>query len=107
MDFDNPTSGRVAFWVYNSGKLSTTISDVVITCKDCGSTVPGVTDLLQETPDDLANPMSVASKDFEKFTFDLTAPGAIDADPDFGDRTFELTVVSNTGATQTFLKRSD
>jgi hypothetical protein len=107
MDFDNPVDGKVAFWIYNSVKLSSTVSDVVITCKDCGDLVPDATDLEQDSPDDIANPMSVASKDFEKFTFDLTSPNALDGDADFGSKTFELTVVSDTGATQTFLKRSD
>lgn len=107
IDFDNPSPGQVAFWVYNSGKLPTTISNAVVTCKDCGNVVPAVTNLVQDSPDDISNPMNVASKDFEKFFFDLTPPTSINGDADFGNRTFELTVVSDTGATQTFLKRSD
>ena len=106
MDFDNPTDGKISFWIYNSGKISTTITEVVLTCKDCGDLVPEAQNLEQYLPDDDTDPMSVASKDFAKFTFELT-PGAIDGDSDFGDKTYELTVISDTGATQTFLKRSD
>src|SRR5687768_13221946 len=53
MDFDNPADGKVSFWIYNSGKLATTISSAVITCKDCGDDLPEISDLGQDSPDDI------------------------------------------------------
>lgn len=98
IDFDNPSSGNVAFWIFNSGKLPTTINDFVLTCRDCGSALPSVS---------LTDPVTVPSKELTKVTFELTGTTPINGNADFGGRTYELTVISETGATQHMMIRSN
>lgn len=106
VDFDNPAAippRNVAFWIYNSGKLNTTISEnlVIITCKDCDPKfIDNPTGLTQVSPDDPSQPLTVFPKSLKKFYFDS------------GDtlqlgKTYELTVVSDAGLTQTFIKRME
>jgi len=98
-DFDNPSDGVIAFWIFNSGKLPTTISHVVLTCRDCGSDIPQA---------DLAGSVTVAPKDLDKITLDLRPSiTQIDGTPDYGGKTYELTVLSDTGATQHFVIKSE
>jgi flagellin-like protein len=99
VDFDNPSDGVVAFWVFNSGKLPTTISHAVLTCRDCGGNVPQV---------DLAGPVIVAPKDLGKITLDLRPTiTKIDGTANYGAKTYEITVLSDSGATQHFVIKSD
>jgi hypothetical protein len=100
MDFDNPSADNVAFWVYNSGKFPTTINNVVITCRDCVSFDADPIDLIQDTPYDVSNPLTMDTKTLKKFSFD--SQDTIEA-----DKTYDLTVVSETGASQVYVKRSD
>ena len=101
MDFDNPSANNVAFWIYNSGKLETTIGDVTLTCKDCSPAfAPIPTSLTQQNPDDVAKPLTMGSKSIKKFYFDTQT--VLEA-----GKTYELTVISDTGASYTYIKRSD
>lgn len=99
VDFDNPGPGEVAFWVYNSGELSTTINSIILTCREatCGD-VSAVA---------LTGPVTIAPKQLTKVTFELTAAGAIAGSADFGNKTYELTVLSETGAKQHTIVKSD
>jgi flagellin-like protein len=98
MDFDNPGPNQVAFWVYNSGKLDATINanNVLITCSDCATAPASPTNLLSGNPD--PTDLTVASKTLLKFHFDTTLASG---------KTYELTVVSDEGLAQTYLKKSD
>jgi flagellin-like protein len=98
IDFDNPSPGSISVWVFNSGKLSTTVSNLVLTCRDCGAEVPSV---------ELVDPITIPSKQLVKITFDLTDPVAIAADDDFGGKTYDLTLISDTGAIQAITVKSD
>jgi flagellin-like protein len=102
MDFDNPDANpsvNVSFWIFNSGRTSTTINDVVfMTRSGCGNWAP--TGLTQQNPDDPFAPLSVGPDKLKKFSFD----SGDDLSGCSGE-TFELTVVSETGATQTFVKK--
>jgi flagellin-like protein len=106
MDFDNPAAtppSHMSFWIYNNGKVETTISEahLIVTCKDCSAAFdPSPTGLTQVDPDDATQPLTVFSKKLKKFHFDtLTTlePG----------RTYELTIVSDAGLVQTYVKKSD
>lgn len=94
--FNYPSNNQVTFWIYNSGKLTTDIKDVVLTCKpidptDCSGFNP--------TPNNLVGPTPLASNDLGKYSFDANTSIP-------SGKTFELTVVSKTGASQTFVKKS-
>jgi len=99
IDFDNPSQGEVAFWVFNSGELQTTINNIVLKCREdtCGD-VSGVS---------LASPVAIPAKQLAKITFELTPGTLITGSSDFGNKTFELTAVSETGATQDIIVRSN
>jgi hypothetical protein len=99
MDFHNPSAGRVAFWIYNSGELPTTVSNVILTCTDCSPAFsPTATpDIKQTNPSD---PLTIESKAVKKFWWDTET--TIE-----GGRHYELTVISETGALHSFIKRSD
>jgi hypothetical protein len=102
IDFDNPFTGDVAFWIYNSGRLPTTMNNVVLTCRVCSAAFdPDPRDLTQEEPlYDESFPLTMDKKTLKKFSFDSqTNIEAL--------QTYELTVVSETGATQSYVKRSD
>jgi hypothetical protein len=100
IDFDNPSPGYVAFWIYNSGRLPTTMNNVVLTCRDCSAAFnPDPTGLTQDAPYG-SNPLAMDTKTLKKFYFDSkTNIEALE--------TYELTVVSETGASQSYVKRSD
>jgi hypothetical protein len=98
VDFDNPSDGSISFWVFNSGELSTTISNIVLTCRDCGADVPTV---------GLVDPVTIPSKVLTKITFEFTPLTEITGDTDFGNRTYDLTVISETGAKQHTIIRSN
>lgn len=102
VDFDNPASNHISFWIYNNGKVETTVSEnhVIVTCKDCSSFSPDPTDLTQVNPDDVGKPLTVSPKTLKKFYFD--AQTALEA-----GKTYELTIVSDSGLTQTYVKKSD
>lgn len=100
MDFDNPSPNQVAFWVYNNGKLDATISanNVLIICTmGCASPPTSPSNLLSEDPVDPTD-LTVSPKTLKKFFFDTT----LESGP--GARTYELTVVSDEGLTQTYVK---
>lgn len=102
IDFDNPSTGDVAFWIYNSGRFPTTINNVVLTCRDCSAAFdPDPTALTQVAPlYDASNPLAMDKKTLKKFSFDSqTNIEAL--------KTYDLTVVSETGASQSYVKRSD
>jgi flagellin-like protein len=100
MDFNNPSINNVAFWVYNNGKLDATISSdhVILTCKDCTGSGPNPTGLTQDSPADLANPLTLPPKTLKKFYFNAGATLET-------GKTYELTVVSDAGLTNTFVKK--
>jgi len=98
MDFNNPNSNQVSFWVYNSGKLDATINanNVFITCTGCSSDPASPTNIRSDNPD--PTNLTVTSKTLLKYHFDTTLESG---------KTYELTVVSDEGLTQTYLKKSD
>jgi flagellin-like protein len=100
MDFNNPSANNVAFWVYNNGKLDATISSVhvILTCKDCTGSGPSPSGLTQDSPADPGNPLSLAPKTLKKFYF--SAGATLET-----GKTYELTVVSDAGLTNTFVKK--
>jgi len=106
IDFDNPSSDDISFWIFNSGKTTTTISSVVVVCRDCTSAFDPDPNpiLLRGTVPDPADPldcaMCVKKHTLEKFSFDTGTTIQ-------SGKTYELTVLSETGASQTFLKKSD
>ncbi len=124
VDFNNPSSNRIAFWLFNSGKLETDFcrydpsnptkcqdepSISVVCIKDCSSLVPAPADLCQHDPSgscltrtmpdgNIVRDFRVASKELGKFSFDITSIES--------GGTYEITVYSDTGASQMFLKKS-
>jgi flagellin-like protein len=103
VDFNNPPSppNNVAFWVFNSGKLDATISSdhVILTCKDCSPGFePNPNGLTQDSPIDNSKPYTVPSNTLKKFYFN--AGDALET-----GKTYELTVVSDAGLTQTYIKK--
>jgi len=102
VDFNNPGANEMAFWVYNAGKFETTVNSVVLTCKPdsgCTEPKPAPIGLTQDSPDDPTKPLTVASKQLKKFTFDTGTN--IES-----GKTYELVVVSETGVIQSYIKRS-
>jgi flagellin-like protein len=132
MDFNNPLSNRISVWIYNSGNLATdfcaysptnpsaydssnpnkcaTEPSIVIVCKDCAAPLVAPTDLWQHDPTtglpmtwpmadgtDVPN-LSVSSNQLGKFSFDMTSLES--------EKTYELKIISNTGASDIFLKKS-
>jgi FlaG/FlaF family flagellin (archaellin) len=93
--FNHPSNGHVTIWVYNAGKSSTTIDSVLVTCKDCfGFTA------IQLTEADLpiGATMDIPSKSLKSFDFDAIVtfnPG----------KTYEVQVISETGAYQTMYQK--
>jgi len=103
MDFDNPDANpdiNISFWIFNGGKTSTTINPdvILLTRNGCGNWAPS--GLTQQNPDDPLAPLSVGPDKLKKFSFD-----AGDNLSACTGQTFELTVVSDTGATQTYVKK--
>lgn len=100
VDFNNPNppANQVSFWIYNNGKLNTTISadHVLLTCDLCASSY-NPDGLVQDSPDDPSNPLTVFPKSFKKFHFNAGA--ALES-----GKAYELTVVSDEGLTQTYVK---
>lgn len=104
VDFDNPSNDHIALWIYNSGKTSSHISSVVVTCKDCSAFSPNPGPLTRASAYDPTDPqdcpLCVKTKQLEKFSFDTQT--TIES-----GKTYELTIVSETGALQSFIKRSE
>lgn len=106
MDFDNPAAtppSYISFWIYNNGKIATTLSEghLIVTCKDCSSGFdPSPTGLTQVDPEDASQPLTVFPKKLKKFQFDTLSTLET-------DRTYELTIVSDEGLVQTYVKKSD
>jgi len=100
IDFNNPSADAIAFWIYNSGKFETTINSVIISCKDCtpGAFTPTPAGLVQDSPADISKPLTMGSKELKKFSFDTQTT----IEP---DKTYELTVISETGALQSYVKK--
>jgi hypothetical protein len=102
--FNYPSNDYVTFWIYNSGRLATDISNVTLTCKDCTvgqyNIAPG--NLSGPHQDDPSN-LTLASKQLGNYTFDANKNGSTSIP---SGKTFELTVISKTGASQTFVKKS-
>ena len=98
MGFDNPADDDIAFWIFNSGKTPTTINNVVLVDRaNCETWNQGP--VTSEPPGSL----SVNSKELKKFYFN--SGGDLDTPACVGQQTFELTVVSDTGASQTYVKK--
>lgn len=89
MAFDNPSADQVTVWVYNSGQLSTEIESVMLTCKDCSSF-----STITASNSTLAGTNPIPSKSLSALSFDsgTLADG----------NTYEVKVLSNTGAYQTY-----
>lgn len=87
--FDNPSADQVTVWVYNSGQLSTEIGSIMLTCKDCSSFSPVTVDSSALTG---TNP--IASKSLSALSFDS---GTLS-----DGNTYEVRVLSSTGAYQTY-----
>jgi len=133
IDFNNPSNNHIAFWIFNSGKQTTdfchydpnnpftceTNPSVAILCRDSGVPLAG-RDLCQQDPIDpslcltrvmpdgnTVNDFRVAPNELGKFymTVDKCDPGCAPYTFENG-KTYEITVISETGATQTFLKKA-
>lgn len=89
MAFDNPATDQVTVWVYNSGQLSTEIENVMLTCKDCASFTPVTVDSAAITG---TNPIQSKSLSALSFNSGTLADG----------NTYEVRVLSSTGAYQTY-----
>ena len=89
MAFDSPATNQMTVWVYNSGQLSTEIESIMLTCKDCSSFSPVTVDKAALTG---TNP--IQSKSLSTLSFDsgTLADG----------NTYEVRVLSSTGAYQTY-----
>jgi flagellin-like protein len=120
IDFDNPSDSpkRVAFWIFNSGKTTTTVSNILVICgvsgPICGQPAQP-DDLCQDDPS-TSDPLdclmttdadgneirdlTIPSKQLSKFSFALPVSGIESG------KTYELTVISETGASQTYIKES-
>jgi hypothetical protein len=106
MDFNNPSANRIAFWIFNSGKTQTTISSIALTCRSpCSPPViqTGTLCQLDAANNCKLNPdgsfdMKVDSKQLAKFGLTLTTVE--------NAMTYYLKLISDTGASQTFLKKS-
>lgn len=109
VDFD-ATNDNMAFWIYNNGKIDTTLqgSYIFVTCGDgCMQPVTAPATLCQYDPNNpgagcVTNPDGVyivPPKTLNKFSIDMT--------PVESEQTYEVTMVSDAGLTQTYLKRSD
>lgn len=109
IDFD-AANDKMSFWIYNNGKIDTSLqgSYIFVTCGDgCTQPVIDVDSLCQYDP---ANPgagcvtnadgvYTVTPKTLNKFSVDMS--------PVDSDETYEVTMVSDAGLTQTYVKRSD
>lgn len=102
VDFNNPSSNSLAFWVYNNGRIDATISEahIILICTGCTGSPPAPNGLTQEDPDDLTKPLTLSPKTLKKFHFDAGTTLESGA-------TYELTVVSDDGLTQTFVKKAN
>ena len=106
MDFNNPSANHVAFWIFNSGNTSTTISSAELTCRTpCTPAVVQAGTLCQldganncKLNPDGSFDMKIGSKQLAKFGVTLTSIQ--------NAMTYDLKVISDTGASQTFIKKS-
>jgi flagellin-like protein len=100
MDFNNPGSNQVAFWIYNNGKLDATINpnNIFMICTiGCALGFdPAPASLV--FAEDGSTDYTVAPKTLKKFYFTTTLESGA------GIRVYELTVASDEGLTQTYVK---
>ena len=104
--FDYPTppnSDDLTVWVYNSGQRATNIQTVNVSCKDCSLAFSPVIltadDLLSGDPDE----MQIPTKNLRKLSFDASAAGAVFTPGD----TYQVQVISETGAYQTVFQKAE
>ena len=103
VDFNNPSANSVAFWVYNNGRMNATIGEnhMILTCSGCIQPEPVPNGLTPDPFDPLdPNPFTLTPKTLKKFVFDsgtTLEPG----------KTYELTVVSDAGLAQTYVKKAE
>lgn len=97
---------KMAVWLYNNGKLDTTISGdmVFVICKDAGCTQPtpdpttlGDPSLCPEEPTSTVRVCDLPAKELRKFVIDM---------PIETGATYEISVVSDMGLTQTYIQES-
>ena len=93
--YNHPSNGHVTVWIYNAGKATTTLDSVLVTCKDCASFTP-----IQLTESDLpvGATMQIAPKTLKSLDLDAIVtfnPG----------KTYEVQVISETGASQTLYQK--
>jgi flagellin-like protein len=119
VDLDSDAN-TVAFWIYNNGKIDATISEnpIIVICKkdkdgDCVSPIPDSTTLCQHNPSDITQCLgdfTVPSKSLRKFSINMS-PADPSASPPIGSiesgKTYEITVLSDAGLAQTYVKKSD
>lgn len=100
MDFNNPSANQIAFWIFNSGNTPTTISSIELTCRTpCAPPVIQAGSLCQLDSSNNCTPdMQIGSKQLAKFGVTLTTVE--------NAMTYDLKVISDTGASQTFIKKS-
>ena len=114
MDFDNPTNNRIAFWIFNNGKIDTTIGNntIILVCKEDGCVKPSVdpSSLCQHDPSDPNNlskcleidgspNQMVSAGQLSKFS--IATSGLEDG------KTYEISVVSDAGLTHTYVKGNE
>jgi hypothetical protein len=88
MAFDHPSANHVSVWIYNSGESATEITSIILSCKDCAS--PGTLTFSQAQ---LTGTNPIPSKSLEAISF---SSGALTS-----GNTYEVRVISSTGAYQT------
>lgn len=109
IDFDS-VADKMTFWIYNNGKIDTTISGSYIfaICGDgCTKPILDPATLCQYDLDNLGAGCQtdpdgvyvVSPKTLSKFSIDMA--------PVESGQTYEVTVVSDAGLTQTYVKKSD
>ena len=110
--FNHPSTDHVSLWVYNSGKVSTTIDTVLLTCKDCVALFEPIplTSVCLES-----GSMVVAPKTLQ--LMDLNPEVASCVDPVTGNpfpsvtmspgTTYQVQAVSETGAHQTIYQKEE
>jgi flagellin-like protein len=116
IDLD-PSNNEITFWIYNNGKIDATISEnpIIVICKDvgCDSPMPNPTTLCKYEPSDPSTCLTdftVPSKKLRKFAISMS-PADPSASPPIGSiesgKTYEITVLSDAGLAQTYVKKSD
>ena len=103
-DYPNPpNSDDLTIWVYNSGDRETTIKTVTISCKVCADSVVAGLPLTLTAEDLLSGDTRVNAKDLVDLRFDTSARGAIFTPGE----TYQIQVISDTGAYQTVFQKAE